>query len=75
MVDRKWNTDEDEMIHHLQVHRNLIGWVIDRLRAEGIECDRTRGNDANGDIIYYKAEDEPRVKQIVREIHAKYNQS
>ncbi|AFZ27837.1 hypothetical protein Cylst_5853 [Cylindrospermum stagnale PCC 7417] len=74
MTERKWETDEDEMIHHLESHRNFIGWVIDKLRAEKITCDRTKGRDANGDIIYYRAEDEARVKQIVRDINAKYNQ-
>jgi hypothetical protein len=73
MVDKQWETDEDEMIYHLQVHKSFIGWVISILQAEAIPCQRTRGNDSRGDILYYKQEDESRVKQIVREIHIKYN--
>jgi transcription initiation factor IIE alpha subunit len=75
MADKEWETDEDEMIYHLQVHKNLIGWTMDKLKEAGIPCERTKGRDANGDILYYRAEDELRVKQIVREINAKYNQS
>lgn len=73
MVDREWETDEDEMIYHYQVHRDLIGWIIRILEKEGISCQRTTGNDPNGDILYHNPEDEPRVKQIIHEIHARYN--
>ena len=73
MVDKQWETDEDEMIYQLQVHKHFIGWVISRLEAEGIPSQRTRGNDSRGDIFYQKQEDEPRVKEIVRGIYAKYN--
>ncbi len=75
MADKEWETDEDEMIYHLEVHKNLIGWIMDKLQEAGIPCERTKGRDSNGDILYYRAEDESRVKQIVREINAKYNQS
>lgn len=74
MANKEWETDEDKMIHHLQVHRDFITWVIKKLESEGIPCERTTSNDAGGDILYYKSEDEPRVKQIVREIHLFYNQ-
>ena len=73
MPDQEWETDEDKMIHHYQMHRDLISWMIRILEKEGIACQRTIGNDSNGDILYYNQEDEPRVKQIIRGINAKYN--
>jgi hypothetical protein len=66
-------TDEDKMIERLIIHKKMIGWVIKQLEANGIECKRTTGNDSNGDILYYNEKDEPRVKEIVRQINQKYN--
>jgi len=74
MVDKEWPTDEDKMIHHYEAHRDLITWVVKKLNAEGIRCERTTGNNAGGDILYYNPEDEPRVKQIVRELQSQNNQ-
>ena len=74
MVEKEWETDEDELIYHIESHKNLIGWVMDKLQTAGIPCERTRGRNPNGDILYYRAEDEAQVKEIVREINAKYNQ-
>ncbi|MBF2027337.1 MAG: hypothetical protein IGS48_11290 [Oscillatoriales cyanobacterium C42_A2020_001] len=73
MANQEWETDEDKMIHHYQIHRDLIGWLIGILEKEGVSCQRTIGNDANGDIFYPNLEDEPRVKQIIREINIRYN--
>jgi hypothetical protein len=74
MADREWQTDEDRMINRLEAHRDFITWVIKKLKAEGIDCKRTTGNDSRGDILYYKPEDEPRVKEIVRKINSEFNQ-
>jgi hypothetical protein len=73
MTDQNWMTDEDKMIHHYTVHRDLVGWVIQQLESQGIVCERTRGNDPGGDILYHNPEDEPRVKEIIREINDVYN--
>ncbi|GAB4462276.1 MAG: hypothetical protein OHK0037_12920 [Elainellaceae cyanobacterium] len=73
MAQENWQTDEDRMIARLEAHRDLITWVIEQLRAEGISCDRTIGNDSHGDILYYHAEDESKVKAIVRQMNAKWN--
>ncbi|WP_203457595.1 hypothetical protein [Gloeothece citriformis] len=62
------------MINRLEAHRDFITWVIKRLEAEGIACERTTGNSSSGDILYYNAEDELRVKEIVRQINSEYNQ-
>lgn len=47
MTDR---TDEDKLRDKLLIHKNMIGWLIKRLREEGIQCQRTTGNDPKGDI-------------------------
>lgn len=66
MPDRDYPTDEDRMIEVYRTHRDFIGWVIDRLRDEGIEARRTTSNDPNGDILIVNESDVPRVKEIVR---------
>jgi predicted transcriptional regulator len=75
MVEREEQTDEDKMIKHLEDHRDLITWVVKKLGAEGIPCQRTTGNDPGGDIFYYNPEDEPRVKEIVRKIKSDCDQA
>lgn len=66
-------TDEDKMIERLTIHKNLIGWVIKKLQEEGIEAQRTTGNDSSGDILVVNSNDAPRVKKIVRQIQQQYN--
>ncbi len=73
MNNREWETDEDRMMHQLLVHKNFIGWVIDKLEEEGIPCSRTTGNDRKGDILIINESDVPRVKKIIRQIQNKYN--
>jgi transcription initiation factor IIE alpha subunit len=73
MTNREWETDEDRMMHQLHVHKNFIGWVIDRLEEEGISCSRTTGDDRKGDILVINERDVPRVKEIIRQIQNKYN--
>lgn len=63
-------TDEDRMIYRLQVHRNMITWVIQRLVDAGIQAQRTTGNNPHGDIVLIDSADIPRVQQIIREIQA-----
>ena len=63
-------TDEDRMIYRLQVHRNMITWVIQRLAEAGIQAKRTTGNDPQGDIVLLDPADVPRVQQLIRAIHA-----
>ncbi|GCL35473.1 MAG: hypothetical protein ACKO9I_24775 [Sphaerospermopsis kisseleviana] len=67
-------TDEDKMMERLLIHKNMIGWLIKKLKAEGIECQRTTGNDPNGDILLINPEDEPRVQEMIRKIQQEYNQ-
>ncbi len=75
MIDKEWQTDEDKMINRLEAHRDFITWFIKRLKTEGIPCERTTENDSQGDILYYRTEDEQRVKEIVRQINFEYNKS
>lgn len=66
-------TDEDKMIERLIIHKNMIGWIIKKLQEEGIEAQRTIGNDSSGDVLIVNLEDVPRVKEIVRQIQKQYN--
>lgn len=61
------------MMHRLLVHRDMIGWVIRQLAQEGIQSERTKGNDRNGDILIINGQDTSRVKQIIRAYQNKYN--
>lgn len=65
----EWETDEDELIAHLTAHRDVVTWLLAKLKAVGIACERTRGNDKNGDILYYNSQDEAKVKQLVRNLN------
>jgi hypothetical protein len=44
-------TDEDEQIARLEIHRDLIGWLIAELHKEGIRAERTTGSSPKGDIL------------------------
>ena len=63
----------EDLYKNLADHKNLIGWVIEQLEAEGIKCQRTTGNDSRGDILYFNPEDEPKVKEIVQKINKNHN--
>lgn len=73
MADREFETDEDRMMNRLEAHRDFITWLIKKLQAEGINCERTTGNDPGGDILYYNPDHEEKVKEIVRQMHSEYN--
>lgn len=73
MTNQGWHTDEDRMIHKLTVHKNFITWVIQQLEKENIPCQRTTGNDPNGDILVINPEQTPRVKEIIRGINRQFN--
>lgn len=66
-------TDEDELIARLEVHRDMIGWLIMELSKEGIQAKRTTGNNPKGDIFIVNQQDVPRVKQILRNFHIEFN--
>jgi hypothetical protein len=72
-MKNQFPTDEDRMIYHLTVHKTMISWLINKLQAEGIQAQRTTGNDPNGDILLINPDDIPRVQQLIREIQAKEN--
>lgn len=61
-------TDEDRQIERLLIHRNLVGWVIDRLKQSAIETVRTTGNDENGDIRLLRTEDIAQAKAVLRSV-------
>ena len=64
-------TDEDRQIERLLIHRNLVGWVIERLGEVGIDATRTSGNDENGDIQLLQPEDVVRAKVMLRSLQQK----
>lgn len=73
MANQGWETDEDRMIHKLTVHKNFITWVIQQLEKENIFCQRTTGNDRNGDILLINPEQVPRVQEIIRRMNKQFN--
>ncbi|MEG4441150.1 hypothetical protein QUB47_03015 [Microcoleus sp. AT9_B5] len=66
-------TDEDELIARLEVHRDMIGWVIIKLGKQGIQAKRTTGNNPKGDILIVNDWDVPRVKQLLRNWQSEFN--
>ncbi|MCT7953816.1 hypothetical protein [Laspinema palackyanum] len=73
MANQGWETDEDRMIQKLTVHKNLITGVIQQLEKENISCQRTTGNDRNGDILLINPDQAPRVQEIIRGINRQFN--
>ncbi|WP_426607917.1 hypothetical protein [Pantoea anthophila] len=69
-----FETDEDEMIYHLKLHRDTISWLCEQLDRRGIKNRRTRGNSAEGDILLIKPEDAEAVRQMIRDLHKKFNE-
>lgn len=66
-------TDEDELIARLEVHRDMIGWLIMELSKEGIQAKRTTGNNPKGDILIVNQQDVPQVKQLLPNFHIEFN--
>lgn len=66
-------TDEDRQIERLLIHRNLVGWVIERLGKVGIDATRTIGNDSNGDIQLLQPEDIAKAKGMLRSLQQELN--
>lgn len=72
-MSKTFETDEDEMIYHLELHRDTINWLCELLDKKGIKNKRTRGNSAEGDILLIKREDTENVRQMIREFHKTFN--
>lgn len=68
-------TDEDRQIQRLLIHRNLVGWVIDRLKQSAIEAVRTTGNDENVDIRLLQAEDVAQAKAVLRSVQQELDET
>lgn len=73
-MSKTFQTDEDEMIYHLELHRDTISWLCEQLDRKSIKNKRTRGNSAEGDILLIKPEDAGVVRQMIRELHKKFNE-
>lgn len=68
-------TDEDRQIQRLQIHRDLIGWLLQELQQANIEAVRTTGNDSQGDLMIIKAEDVPKAQTVLKTIKVRLEQS
>jgi hypothetical protein len=66
-------TDEDKQISRLQIHRDLIGWIIAELEKEGIQAIRTHGGSPKGDILIIDDKHVARVKEILRQVQQRFN--
>lgn len=72
-MSREFETDEDEMIFHLELHRDTISWLCDKFDKQGIKYKRTRGNTPKGDILLINKEDTTEVKNLIRHYHKELN--
>lgn len=72
-MKREFETDEDEMIFHLELHRDTITWLCEKLKNNEIKHIRTRGNTPEGDILLVNESDATKVKNLVRACHTEYN--
>lgn len=58
------DADEDIMIKKLKEHRNVIDVVVLIGEKEGVNINRTTGNDSNGDFSYSEADHNKVVQAI-----------
>jgi len=72
-MSREFETDEDEMIFHLALHRDTIAWLCERFKEHGIKHKITRGNTPEGDILLINQKDTPQVKNLIRHYHREFN--
>lgn len=73
MPDDTPMADEDRLIYQLTLHRDLVDWVIGQLAQADIASQRTTGNDPKGDILIIESRDASRVKEIISNIHDRFN--
>ncbi|MGB0561560.1 MAG: hypothetical protein ACPGVO_07115 [Spirulinaceae cyanobacterium] len=66
-------SDEDKLIHSLRDHRDLKYWVMEQLRIQGVVCQETYGNDANGDIQLLDESDVAKVQLWALSQHQMFN--
>ncbi|MDN5418829.1 MAG: hypothetical protein L0G09_15475 [Acinetobacter sp.] len=72
-MSRIFETDEDEMIFHLTMHRDTITWLCNKLEENRVKYERTRGNTPKGDILLINKEDADFVKEMIRNYHKDLN--
>lgn len=72
-MSREFDTDEDEMIFHLELHRDTIIWLSKKLDEQGIRHKITRGGTSQGDILLINEDDAHKVKDIIRKYHIEFN--
>ncbi len=67
-------TDEDKLIERLEVHRELVGWIIQELERKGIKAERTTKNNSKGDIRIDGHSDLTRLQNVLLQIKERFNQ-
>lgn len=72
-ISEEFATDEDRQMDRLIVHRDCIGWLMVKLESRGIRCERTKGNSPDGDLRLCDLTDVPKAREIIQEMHRKYN--
>ncbi len=73
-MSKTFETDEDKMIYHLELHRDTITWLCKQLDRNGIKHIRTRGNSSEGDILLINPEHAELVRQMIKDFHKKFNE-
>jgi hypothetical protein len=64
-----------DLIRKIQLHEALKHWVMQQLRAEGIECQEQGFYEKKGDILIVNSKDVPRSLEIIQEIKNRINES
>jgi hypothetical protein len=68
-----FETDEDRMIYQLELHRDMITWVCNKLEEAGIEYERTSGNSSKGDVLLIHEKDIQHVKNMIFKWHNQFS--
>ena len=59
----------------MQVHRDLVGWIINKLEESGIQAKRTTGSNEKGDSEISNRNTMPQVKKILCQVREQLDSS
>jgi hypothetical protein len=68
-------SDEDKLIEALKEHKALKQWTMKKLRAEGIDCSETYGNDPRGDIRLSEKDKIQQAQGLLADENTRFNQN
>jgi hypothetical protein len=66
-------TDESKKMEKLILHEKGIGWFIDKAKGQGVEIERTYGDDPDGDIYCPDPANMDSLKALTRKLKQKYS--